>query len=84
MATWLIGILLVLLLGAVVTVAAGRGEGLAPAETDAPVAMLPTDRPLRAQDLRDVRFSTAVRGYRAEEVDALLRRLADEIGDDDR
>jgi DivIVA domain-containing protein len=42
-------------------------------------ARCPTDGPLTARDLRAVRFSTAVRGYRMSEVDALLDRLAAEL-----
>jgi DivIVA domain-containing protein len=40
---------------------------------------VPGDRPLRAEDLRRVRFSLAFRGYRMSEVDALLDRLATEL-----
>jgi DivIVA domain-containing protein len=76
--TWFFGVLLVLLIGGIVVVAAGQGESLAPAETDEPRPRLP-DHPLTAADLRGVRFSTAMRGYRAEEVDALLARLAAEV-----
>jgi DivIVA domain-containing protein len=36
---------------------------------------VPSGRPLRSDDLRDVRFSTAVRGYRMDEVDALIARI---------
>jgi DivIVA domain-containing protein len=41
--------------------------------------VLPMDRPLTSDDLKAVRFSTAVRGYRASEVDALLDRLAAQL-----
>jgi DivIVA domain-containing protein len=76
--TWFFGVLLVLLIGGIAVVAAGQGESLAPAETDEPRPRLP-DRPLGPADLRAVRFTTAMRGYRAEEVDGLLARLADEM-----
>jgi DivIVA domain-containing protein len=76
--TWFFGVLLVLLIGGIAVVAAGQGEALAPAETDEPRPRLP-DHPLTPADLRGVRFSTALRGYRAEEVDALLARLAAEM-----
>ncbi len=46
---------------------------------DRPDARVPADRPLSPQDLRQVRFSTAFRGYRMSEVDALLDRLAAEL-----
>lgn len=75
---WFFAILVVLLLGAVAVVAAGKGEPLAPEFDDRPDALVPADRPLVADDLRRVRFSVAFRGYRMSEVDALLARLADE------
>ncbi|WP_331142169.1 DivIVA domain-containing protein [Nocardioides sp.] len=77
--TWVFAVLLVLLLGGVAVVAAGRGEPLAPAYDDRPDALVPAGRPLGGEDLRRVRFSTAFRGYRAAEVDALLDRLAREL-----
>jgi DivIVA domain-containing protein len=76
---WFFGVLLVLLIGGVVLVATGRGESLAPAQTDDAGPKLPDDRPVSAADLRAVRFSTAVRGYRADEVDAVLARLARQL-----
>jgi DivIVA domain-containing protein len=54
---------------------------MAPAYDDRPDALVPADRPLAAEDLRRVRFSLAFRGYRMSEVDALLKRLADEMSD---
>jgi len=78
---WFLGVVVLLLIGGIVVVAAGAGEGLSPAETDEPRPVLP-DGLLTAADLRAVRFSTAVRGYRAAEVDALLERLAGQLEDD--
>jgi len=75
---WFFAILLVALIGGVAVVAAGRGESMAPAQNDAPPVDLP-DRALVGEDLRRVRFNVAFRGYRAAEVDALLRRLADQL-----
>jgi DivIVA domain-containing protein len=46
---------------------------------DRPDARVPADGPLTSADLRRVRFSTAFRGYRMSEVDALLDRLAAEM-----
>ena len=65
--------------GAVAMLAAGRGEPMEPVYDDRPDAVLPRDRPLVAEDLRTVRFSLALRGYRMSEVDALLERLAVEM-----
>lgn len=78
---WLFAILVVLVLGGVAVVAAGKGTPLAEEYDDRPDAPVPADRPLGADDLRRVRFSIALRGYRMSEVDALLARLADERED---
>jgi DivIVA domain-containing protein len=75
---WFFAILVVLLLGAVAVVAAGRGAPLAPVYDDRPDALVPADGDISASDLRRVRFSLAFRGYRMSEVDALLDRLAAE------
>jgi DivIVA domain-containing protein len=77
--TWFFAIVLVALLGAVAVVAAGRGGEMAPTYDDRPDARIPADRPLSAEDLREVRLGTALRGYRMSEVDALLDRLATEL-----
>jgi DivIVA domain-containing protein len=76
---WFFAILIVLALGGVALVAAGRGAPLAEVYDDRPDAEVPADRPLRAADLRRVRFSLAFRGYRMSEIDALLDRLAAEL-----
>lgn len=75
---WLFAILIVLALGGVAVVAAGRGTPMAPAYDDAPDSLVPTEGPITAQDLRRIRFPIAFRGYRMAEVDALLDRLAEE------
>jgi DivIVA domain-containing protein len=75
---WFFAILVVLALGGVAVVAAGRGEPMGPAYDDAPDSLVPADGPVTAEDLRRIRFPLAVRGYRMAEVDALLERLADE------
>lgn len=75
---WLFAILIVLALGGVAVVAAGRGRPMSPAYDDAPDALVPARGPITAEDLRRVRFPLAWRGYRMAEVDALLNRLAEE------
>jgi DivIVA domain-containing protein len=75
---WLFAILIVLAMGGVAAVAAGKGAPLAPEYDDRPDADVPATGPLTAADLRRVRFSTAFRGYRMSEVDELLDRLARE------
>ena len=81
---------LLLLLAVALTVAAvvfgvavlvtGSDPGLAPAEPDGRVVPLPGSRPLRESDVGEVRFDTAVRGYRMAQVDQAMRRTAYDIG----
>ncbi len=75
---WLFAILIVLALGGVAVVAAGRGAPMSPAYDDAPDSLVPDHGPITADDLRRIRFPVAFRGYRMAEVDALLDRLAEE------
>ena len=76
---WFFAVLIVLAIGGVAVVAAGTGAPLARAYDDRPDAVVPADRPLTGADLKAVRFSTVVRGYRPDEVDALLDRLAAQL-----
>jgi DivIVA domain-containing protein len=76
---WFFAVLVVLAMGGVALLAAGHGAPLAPVYDDRPDALVPDGRPLRSDDLRRVRFSLALRGYRMSEVDALLDRLATEL-----
>lgn len=85
---WVFAVLIVLAMGGIALLAAGRGEPMKPAYDDRPDARVPLDRTITPDDLRRVRFSLAFRGYRMSEVDALLDRLArereqDEVGNDD-
>lgn len=76
--TWLAVVLGVLVLGVVAAVAAGRTGHLPATETRLGQAEPPSGA-LSATHLRTVRFSLAVRGYRMDEVDALLDRLAAQL-----
>ncbi len=76
---WFFAILVVLVMGGVAALAAGRGAPMSQAYDDRPDALVPKDGPLRAQDVRTVRFSLAFRGYRMSEVDALLDRVAAQL-----
>jgi DivIVA domain-containing protein len=76
---WFFAVLVVLVMGGVAMVAAGKGAPLAPAYDDRPDALVPAQGDLSGADLRRVRFSLAFRGYRMSEVDALLDRLAAQI-----
>jgi DivIVA domain-containing protein len=76
---WFFAVLIVLVIGGVVVVATGAGDPLSPSYDDRPDVVLPSDRPLTAEDLMSVRFTSVVRGYRASEVDELLARLANQL-----
>ncbi|WP_205471281.1 DivIVA domain-containing protein [Nocardioides sp. SYSU D00038] len=81
---WLFAALLVLVMGGVAAVAAGRGAPLAEEHDDRPDALVPASGPLAGADLRRLRFSLAFRGYRMSEVDALLDRLAGQLEEQER
>lgn len=68
---------------AIFAVTAGRGGSMTQFQPDWPGRPLPQDRPVRASDLADARFSVAFRGYRMAEVDEALDRLAVEIAQRD-
>ena len=76
---WFFAVLIVLLIGAIAVVAAGSGGSMSEEYDDRPDVRVQADGPLTAQDLREVRFTTAIRGYRASEVDALLARLTEQL-----
>jgi DivIVA domain-containing protein len=79
---WVFAILIVLAMGSIAVVAAGRGTPLQEEYDDRPDVLVPVeDEPIGAGDLKAVRFSLAVRGYRMSEVDALLTRLAKQLED---
>ncbi len=63
----------------VAVVASGRGDGLALADPDRPDVGLPADRPAVREDVDRVRFSVGLRGYRMDEVDDVLDRLAGDL-----
>ena len=77
--TWFFAVLIVAAIGGIAVVAAGIGAPLARSYDDRPDVVVPADRRLTGADLRTVRFSTVVRGYRASEVDALLDRIAAQL-----
>src|SRR5918997_2815571 len=61
----------------------GRGETQPPAELDRSPVELPDDRPVTGEDVRALRISVAVRGYRMTEVDWLLEQLAQALEERD-
>ncbi|WP_432564598.1 DivIVA domain-containing protein [Kineococcus sp. SYSU DK003] len=76
-------VLVLLVVGAVVAVVTGRVSGaLGPQTSSRPYRGLP-EGPVVATDVDAVRFSLGVRGYRMDEVDAVLDRLREEIRERD-
>jgi DivIVA domain-containing protein len=74
---FVIGVLVVgglLFLGA--SALLGRGETQPPAELDRSPVELPDDRPVTSDDVRALRMSVVLRGYRMTEVDWLLDQFA--------
>ncbi len=76
---WFFALLIVAVMGVAAVVATGRGGSMAEEYDDRPDARIPADGPIGADDLDAVRFTTALRGYRMSEVDALLDRLTGEL-----
>ena len=76
---WFFSVLIVAVMGVAAVAATGRLGGLAETYDDRPDSRVPAGRPLTAEDLEGVRFTSALRGYRMSEVDALLDRLAEEL-----
>jgi DivIVA domain-containing protein len=62
----------------------GRGETQPPAELDRSPVELPDDRAVTGDDLRALRISPALRGYRMTEVDWLLDQLAQVLDERDQ
>ena len=84
MGSALIYVVVVALVAAVIYLGAallfGRGEELAPMGPGATPTRLPA-RDLDGDDVRELRFQQALRGYRMSEVDWAIGRLADEVDD---
>lgn len=78
---WVFAILVGLVLGVVATVAAGRIGFLPPVESRLGAGL--SEREVRPDDLRTVRFTLALRGYRMSEVDELLDRVASQWESDE-
>jgi DivIVA domain-containing protein len=76
---WVFAVMLVLALGGIAVVAAGRGAPMVEVYDDRPDVLVPEHGPLTGDHLRRIRFSLAFRGYRMAEVDALLERLAGQL-----
>lgn len=81
---WFFGLIVVLLIGAVAVVASGRWGAMSTAYDDRPDVSVPARQALTSDDLETARFGVALRGYRMDEVDALLERVAREVAERDR
>lgn len=81
---WFFGLIVVLLIGAVAVVASGRWGGMSTAYDDRPDMSVPARQALTAADLETARFGVGLRGYRMDEVDTLLERVAREVAERDR
>ncbi|GAB3698675.1 DivIVA domain-containing protein [Mariniluteicoccus flavus] len=76
----MIVVVAVLVLGAAAVASAGAlGQMKSEPVRDTYAPALPADRAIAADDLRDVRFGVATRGYDMEEVDAVMARMAREL-----
>ena len=73
----------VLVIGVVTAVALGRVRGGLDAATANRADNRLPDGPVRPADLTDLSFTVALRGYRMDEVDAVLDRLTEELAERD-
>jgi len=84
MATVLLVLVVVLVIAGlvygVISLLSDADPGLVPAEPDGRARPLPNDRSLHEEDLKEVRFDVALRGYRMGQVDRVLRRTAYDLG----
>lgn len=77
---WFIAVVVIATLGvAAMAAAGGMGEMSKEPVRDTYRQDLPVDRPLRAEDIQQLRFGITLRGYAMAQVDDLLDRLAAEI-----
>ena len=81
---WFFGLIVVLLIGAVAVVASGRWGAMSTAYDDRPDMTVPARQALTSTDIESARFGVGLRGYRMDEVDTLLERVAKEVAERDR
>jgi DivIVA domain-containing protein len=58
----------------------GKAPGLDPVSPDAAPYDLPQDAEVTPEDITRVRFDVVLRGYRMDQVDAVLERLSYDLG----
>lgn len=76
---WVIVAAMAVVVGGAALVALGGGGSMPEATHDRISAQLPQDRPLSRTDVDEIRLPMALRGYRMDEVDDVLDRLAAEL-----
>jgi DivIVA domain-containing protein len=77
---WIELLVIAAVLVGVALMAGGRGDDLGAAPPDRPDSMVESaSGPLTAEDVKAARFGVGFRGYRMDEVDALLDRLAEQL-----
>ena len=81
---WFFALVIVLLIGAVAVVASGRWGSMSEVYDDRPDMVVPARQPLTSDDIQASRFAIGLRGYRMDEVDTLLERVAHEVAERDR
>lgn len=64
----------------IVMAASGRWQGMAEPESDRPLLTLPKT----AEEIESVKFSIGVRGYRMDEVDAVLAACAQALRESEK
>jgi hypothetical protein len=80
---WLQALLAVVIVCGTVIVAGGRGDGITlPGRAD-PYEWADREDPIHERDLDELHIGVAARGYRMDEVDAVIERLGTEIGERD-
>lgn len=77
---WVFAALIVVVIAIAFIAGTGRLGQMAPQIDDRPVPAVPTDRALTAADLGQIKFAVVARGYSMEQVDAVLDRLAAQLG----
>jgi hypothetical protein len=77
---WLQALVAVVIVCGTVIVAGGRGDGITLPGRPDPYEWADRPEPIHEEDLDELHIGVAARGYRMDEVDAVIERLGSEIG----
>jgi len=77
--TFVLLLVMLVVIGGIAVVAAGRGVGLQDVEPDRSLAGSLPEGDVDRAGVDGLRFTLALRGYRMDEVDAVLDRLVEEL-----